>query len=147
MTTLLSHISSTPITINALSKASGLGATALALALVGLGGQVTIQDGGVVLAVAPVATPKVTGPRGPNAATKPRLEIARNALLSLASVGPVDAVALLAHVGETALYTDILLVAREECAKGTIVETRKGRKAIWSLPVAEIAQVEPVPAE
>ena len=147
MTTLLSHISSTPITINALSKASGLGATALALALVGLGGQVTIQDGGVVLAVAPVATPKVVGPRGPNAATKPRLEIARNALLSLASVGPVDAVALLAHVGETALYTDILLVAREECAKGTIVETRKGRKAIWSLPVAEIAQVEEVPAE
>jgi len=147
MTTLLSHISSTPITINALQKASGLGATALALALVGLGGQVTIQDGGVVLAVAPVATPKVVGPRGPNAATKPRLEIARNALLSLASVGPVDAVALLAHVGETALYTDILLVAREECAKGTIVETRKGRKAIWSLPVAEIAQVEEVPAE
>jgi len=147
MTTLLSHISSTPITINALSKASGLGATALALALVGLGGQVTIQDGGVVLAVAPVATPKVVGPRGPNAATKPRLEIARVALLNLASVGPVDAVALLAHVGETALYTDILLVAREECAKGTIVETRKGRKAIWSLPVAEIAQVEEAPAE
>ena len=147
MTTLLSHISSTPITINALQKASGLGATALALALVGLGGQVTVQDNGIVLAVAPVATPKVVGPRGPNAATKPRLEIARNALLSLASVGPVDAVALLAHVGETALYTDILLVAREECAKGTIVETRKGRKAIWSLPVAEVAQVEEAPAE
>ena len=135
MTTLLSHISSTPITINALQKASGLGATALALALVGLGGQVTVQDNGIVLAVAPVTAPKVVGPRGPNAATKPRLEIARNALLGLAQVGPVDAIMILAQVGETALYTDILLVAREECAKGTIVETKKGRKAIWSTPV------------
>ena len=42
---------------------------------------------------------------------------------------------ILAQVGETALYTDILLVAREECAKGTIVETKKGRKALWSAPV------------
>ena len=128
MTTLLSHISSTPITINALQKATGLGATALALALV-------VQDNGIVLAVAPVTAPKVVGPRGPNAATKPRLEIARNALLGLAQVGPVDAIMILAQVGETALYTDILLVAREECAKGTIVETKKGRKAIWSTPV------------
>ena len=135
MTTLLSHISSTPITINALQKATGLGATALALALVGLGGQVTVQDNGIVLAVAPVTAPKVAGPRGPNSATKPRLEIARNALLGLAQVGPVDAIMILAQVGETALYTDILLVAREECAKGTIVETKKGRKAIWSAPV------------
>ena len=135
MTTLLSHISSTPITINALQKATGLGATALALALVGLGGQVTVQDNGIVLAVAPVTAPKVAGPRGPNSATKPRLEIARNALLGLAQVGPVDAIMILAQVGETALYTDILLVAREECAKGTIVETKKGRKAIWSTPV------------
>ena len=135
MTNLLLFISETPISINALSKVSGRSATSLALALVELGGQVSIQDGGIVLAVPPVAEKKaVTGLRGPNAATKPRLEIARSALLALAASGPVDAVALLAHVGTTALYTDLLLVAREECAKGTLTETRRGRKAIWSLP-------------
>ena len=134
MTNLLLFISETPISINALSKVSGRSATSLALALVELGGQVSVQDGGIVLAVASVAEKKVVGPRGPNAATKPRLEIARSALLALAASGPVDAVALLAHVGTTALYTDLLLVAREECAKGTLTETRRGRKAIWSLP-------------
>jgi len=138
---LISLISLIPVSINALQKASGLGATGLTLALVALGNQIVVKDGGVALAVAPVAKKAAVGPRGPNAATKPRLEIARSALLSLASVGPVDAVALLAHVGTTALYTDILLVAREECAKGTLVETRRGRKAVWSLPIVEIAQV------
>ena len=140
---LISLISFIPVSINALQKASGLGATGLALALVALGNQITVQDGGIVLAVAPVVEKKVVGSRGPNAATKPRLEIARNAILGLAQVGPVDALMILAQVGTTALYTDILLVAREECAKGTLVETRRGRKAFWSLPVVEttIAQV------
>ena len=143
MTNLLLFISEIPISINALSKMSGRSATSLALALVELGGQVSIQDGGIVLAVPPVAEKKVVGPRGPNAATKPRLEIARSALFSLAASSPVDAVMVLAQIGATALYTDILLVAREECAKGTLVETRRGRKAFWSLPVVEttIAQV------
>ena len=130
MNNVLLFLSDSPISINALSKASGLGQTALAIALVELGGRVAVKDNGIVLAVAPVVEKKVAGPRGPNSATK------------------VDAVALLAHVGETALYTDLLLVAREECAKGTIVETRRGRKAIWSAPVpAEVAQVEETPAE
>ena len=143
MTNLLLFISEIPISINTLSKVSGRSATALALALVELGGQVSVQDGGIVLAVASVAEKKVVGPRGPNAATKPRLEIARNAIFALAADGPLDAVMILAQVGTTALYTDILLVAREECAKGTLVETRRGRKAVWSLPVVEttIAQV------
>ena len=135
MNNVLLFLSDSPISINALSKASGLGQTALAIALVELGGRVAVKDNGIVLAVAPVVEKKVAGPRGPNSATKPRLEIARNALLGLAQVGPVDAIMILAQVGETALYTDILLVAREECAKGTIVETKKGRKAIWSTPV------------
>ena len=135
MNNVLLFLSDSPISINALSKASGLGQTALAIALVELGGRVAVKDNGIVLAVAPVVEKKVAGPRGPNSATKPRLEIARNALLGLAQVGPVDAIMILAQVGETALYTDILLVAREECAKGTIVETKKGRKAIWSAPV------------
>ena len=148
MNNVLLFLSDSPISINALSKASGLGQTALAIALVELGGRVAVKDNGIVLAVAPVVEKKVAGPRGPNSATKPCLEIARNAILSLTAIGPVDAVALLAHVGETALYTDLLLVAREECAKGTIVETRRGRKAIWSAPVpAEVAQVEETPAE
>jgi len=144
MTNLLLFISETPVSINSLQKASGLGATSLALALVELSGQVVVKDGGIALAVAPVVAAKAAvGPRGPNAATKPRLEIARTAIFTLAAAGPVDAVALLAQVGTTALYTDILLVAREECAKGTLVETRRGRKAVWSLPVTEttIAQV------
>jgi len=141
MTNLLLFLSETPISINALSKVSGRSATALALALVELGGQVSIQDGGIVRAVTPITERKAIGFRGPNAATKPRLEIARSALFSLTESGPVDAVMVLAQIGATALYTDILLVAREECAKGTLVETRRGRKAIWSRPVAEIAQV------
>ena len=141
MTNLLLFISETPVSINSLQKASGLGATSLALALVELSGQVVVKDGGIVLAVAPVVAKKSVGPRGPNAATKPRLEIARTAILSLTASGPVDAVVLLAYVGETALYTDLLLVAREECAKGTLVETRRGRKAVWSRPIVEIAQV------
>jgi hypothetical protein len=65
--------------------------------------------------------------------------------MTLVNAGTTDAKALLEAVGEGARYTDILLVAREECAKGTIVETRKGRKAVWSLPGgAEVVVAEAV---
>jgi hypothetical protein len=43
----------------------------------------------------------------------------------------VTAKALLEAAGGTFLYTDILLVARNLLAAGTIQESRKGRKATW----------------
>jgi len=130
ITTLLS---STPVTFNALQKASGLSATGLALALVELGGKVAVQDGGLVLAPEPVKAAKVpAGPRGPTTKVAPRLEACRSDLLRMAGeAGGVTAKALLDQAGDRFVYTDILLVAREELAKGTIQESRKGRKATW----------------
>jgi hypothetical protein len=126
-------LSSTPVTFNGLQKASGLSATGLALALVELGGKVAVQDGGLVLAPEPVQVAKTpAGPRGPTAKVAPRLEACRSLLLTMA-VGAegVTAKALLEAGGGAFVYTDILLVAREELAKGTIQESRKGRKATW----------------
>jgi len=149
MIDLISLISSSPITVNALQKASGHSSTALALALVELGGQVSVQDGGIVLAVETLKTPdrKKSGPRGPIARSLPRLHTARAALLSLAAIGATDAKAVLDMVGEGARYTDVLLVAREECAKGALVEGRRGRKVVWSLPGGAEVVVAEVPVE
>ena len=133
---ILSLLSSTtPVTLYALGKASGLSQTALTMALVSLGGKVAIQEGGLVLAPEPLPEAKEakqTGPRGPTAKTLPRQVAARTALLAMAS-GPegVTAKALLEASNGEFVYTDILLVAREELAKGTIQEARKGRKATW----------------
>ena len=132
-TDLLSLLSSTPVTFNALQKASGLSATNLALGLVGLGGKVMVQDGGLVLAPEPVQAAKVpAGPRGPTAKVQPRLEACRSLLLSMASgESGVTAKDLLAASGGSFVYTDILLVAKELLASGAIQESRKGRKATW----------------
>jgi len=134
-TDLLSLLSSTPVTLYSLQKASGLSATNLALGLVGLGGKVTVQDGGLVLAPEPQVQAKEkapTGPRGPTAKVQPRLEACRSLLVQMASgESGVTAKALLEASQGTFVYTDILLVAREELAKGTIQESRKGRKATW----------------
>jgi len=134
-TDLLSLLSSTPVTLYSLQKASGLSATALTMALVGLGGKVAIQDGGLVLAPEPQVQAKEkapTGPRGPTAKVQPRLEACRSLLVQMASgESGVTAKALLEASQGTFVYTDILLVAREELAKGTIQESRKGRKATW----------------
>ena len=132
---ILSLLSSTPVTFNALQKAAGLSATGLALGLVGLGGKVAVQDGGLVLAPEPEvqATTKVAaGPRGPTAKVAPRLEACQVLLLQMAGgESGVTAKALLEAGGGTFLYTDILLVARNLLASGTIQEGRKGRKATW----------------
>ena len=132
-TPLLSLLSSTPVTFNALQKASGLPATGLALALVDLGGRVSTQDGGFVLAPEPVQATKVpAGPRGPTAKVAPRLEACRSDLVRMAGVeGGVTAKALLDQAGDRFVYTDILLVAKELLASGAIQESRKGRKATW----------------
>ena len=134
-TDLLSLLSSTPVTFNALQKASGLSATNLALGLVSLGGKVTIQDGGLVLAPEPQVQAKEkapAGPRGPTAKVQPRLEACRSLLLSMASgESGVTAKDLLAASGGSFVYTDILLVAKELLASGAIQESRKGRKATW----------------
>jgi hypothetical protein len=134
-TNILSLLSSTPVTLYALQKASGLSQTALTMALVALGGKVAIQDGGLVLAPEPTTEAKEKGPRGPTAKTLPRQSAAREALLAMAR-GPegVTAKALLEASNGAFVYTDILLVAREEMAKGTIGESRKGRKATWIVP-------------
>jgi len=132
-TDLLSLLSSTPVTFNALQKASGLPATGLALALVDLGGKVATQDGGFVLAPEPVQATKVpAGPRGPTAKVAPRLEACRSDLVRMAGLeGGVTAKALLDQAGDRFVYTDILLVAKELLASGAIQESRKGRKATW----------------
>jgi hypothetical protein len=140
MTNVVLHLSeTTPITINALQKATGLSQTALTLELVELGGRVLVQDGGVVLAppvVKPVKVRKNSGPRGQMAKVVARLDAARSVLLSLVAAGPTTVNAVLIGVGDAAKYGDILFVAREEMSKGTIVEVKQGRKNIWSLAQA-----------
>ena len=136
MSTILPLLSSsTPVTFNALQKSTGLSATGLALALVDLGGKVAVQDGGLVLAPEPLpqAKEKVpAGPRGPTAKVQPRLEACRSLLLQMAGgESGVTAKDLLASGNGSFVYTDILLVAKELLASGTIQEARKGRKATW----------------
>jgi len=138
VTPLIAHLSlETPITVNALAKVSGLSQTALTLKLVELGGQVGVRDGGLVRLPEPVVAEKAkapTGPRGPTAKVAPRLEACRETLMALVEAGPVTAIDLLKVAEDRFVYTDILLVARNLLADGTIVETRKGRKATWSKP-------------
>ena len=123
-----------PVTVNSLQKASGLGATALTMALVGLGGKIVAIPEGLLLAPNSEAAAKISGPRGPTAKVQPRLEACREALLALSGVdGGVNAKDLLAQAGDRFLYTDILLVARILLEAGTIQESRKGRKATWHL--------------
>jgi len=127
----------TPVTVNALAKLAGLSQTALTLALVELGGRVGVKDGGLVRLREPVVaerSSKSVGPRGPTAKVAPRLEACRESLLALVEVGPVTAIDLLKVAEDRFIYTDILLVARNLLTEGAIVETRKGRKATWSLP-------------
>ena len=129
-----------PITVNALSKITGLSQTALTLALVELGGRVGVKDGGLVRLPEPVLAEPVSksvGPRGPTAKVAPRLEACRESLMALIEVGPTTAIDLLKVSEDRFVYTDILLVARNLLADGTIVETRKGRKATWSKPSEE----------
>ena len=135
MESILSHLSLTvPVTVNGLQKVTGLGATALTMALVGLGGKIVAIPEGLLLAPNAEAVAKVVGPRGPTAKVQPRLEACREALLALSGVeGGVNAKDLLAQAGDRFLYTDILLVARILLEAGTIQESRKGRKATWHL--------------
>ena len=73
--------------------------------------------------------------RGPTKKVAPRLEACRETLLAMAGVeGGVNALGLLAVAEDRFVYTDILLVAKQEMAKGTITEARKGRKATWVRP-------------
>ena len=140
MTNIALHLSETaPITINALAKATELSPTQLTLELVELGGRVIVKDGGIVLAppvVKEVKVRKSNGPRGQMAKVVARLEAARGVLLGLVGAGPTTVNAVLIAVGDAAKYGDILFVAREEMAKGTIVETKQGRKNVWALAEA-----------
>ena len=130
----------TPVTVNALAKVSGLSQTALTLALVELGGRVGVKDGGLVRLPEPepvTEKAKAVGPRGPTAKVAPRLEACRDTLMALIEAGPVTAIDLLKASEDRFIYTDILLVARTLLSEGSIVETRKGRKASWSKPSEE----------
>ena len=131
---ILSLLSDSPVTFNALQKAAGLSATGLALGLVSLGGKVAVQDGGLVLAPEPEVQAKVpAGPRGPTAKVAPRLEACQAAFLELCNRPEgVTAKELLTAGNGTFLYTDILLVARNLTESGTIKESRHGRKATWN---------------
>jgi len=129
---LISHISSTPITLYALGKVSGLSQTALTMALIELGGRVTVKDGGVVLVPEVTKPIKEVKPRGQMARVVGRLEIAREALLALVKVGPTTVGQVVAQVGDRAKYGDILWVARQEMDKGTIREIKYGRTNVWT---------------
>ena len=135
MESILSALSLTvPVSVNALQKTTGLGATALTMALVGLGGQVVAIPEGLLLAPEVI---KEAAPRGPTAKTKPRQEACREAILALAAAeGGVNAKDLLAVAGDRFVYTDILLVARSLLEAGLIAESRRGRKATWHLVTA-----------
>ena len=139
MEAILSNLSLTvPVTVNALGKASGLSATALTMALVGLGGRVVAIPEGLLLAPDASVEAKVSGPRGPTAKVIPRQGACREALLALAGAeGGVNAKDLLAVAGDRFVYTDILLVARTLIEAGVITESRHGRKATWNLVKAE----------
>ena len=139
MESILSALSLTvPVTVNALQKVTGLGATALTMALVGLGGQVVAIPEGLLLAPNGVEAAKVGGPRGPTAKVQPRLEACREAILALAGAeGGVNAKDLLGVAEGRFVYTDILLVARSLIEAGLITDSRKGRKATWHLTTAE----------
>ena len=138
-TPLIAHLSlEAPITVNALAKLTGLSQTALTLKLVELGGKVGVKEGGLVRLPDPEPASKApVGPRGPTAKTLPRQKACRETLMALCEAGPVTAVDLLKVAEDRYVYSDILLVARELLAEGTIVETRKGRKATWSVPSEE----------
>ena len=137
MEAILSHLSLTvPVTVNALQKASGLGSTALTMALVGLGGKVVAIPEGILLAPDSTVATKVSGPRGPTAKVQPRLELCKAKFLEMAAKGATAKDLLEASGGEY-LYTDILLVARSLIEAGLIQDSRKGRKATWHLTTAE----------
>jgi hypothetical protein len=123
----------TPTSIYNLKKTVGLSDTALALALVELGGKVSVKDGGLVLAPTPVKEKVPAGPRGPTAKVAPRLEACRSKFIEMAGRPEgVTAKDLLSEAGDTFVYTDILLVARQLTEAGLIEESRKGRKATWN---------------
>jgi len=93
-----------------------------------LAGDLKVKDGTLV------SSEKVpTGPRGPTAKVAPRLEACQAKFLELCNRPEgVTAKELLEASGGAYLYTDILLVARNLTEAGTIVESRKGRKATWN---------------
>ena len=92
-----------------------------------LSGDLKAKDGVLV----PVE--KASGPRGPTAKVQPRLEACQAMFLELAGRPEgITAKELLKAGGETFVYTDILLVARNLIAEGVITESRKCRKATWT---------------
>ncbi len=116
-----------PITTSTLSS---LSLEALQATLTGLlEGNLKVKDGAIVaFEKAP------SGPRGPTAKVQPRLEACQADLIRMAGLeGGVTAKALLDQAGDRFVYTDILLVAKDLLASGTIQESRKGRKATWIL--------------
>ena len=116
-----------PITTSTLSS---LSLEALQATLTGLlEGNLKVKDGAIVaFEKAP------SGPRGPTAKVQPRIEACRSDLIRMAGLeGGVTAKALLDQAGDRFVYTDILLVAKDLLASGTIQEARKGRKATWIL--------------
>ena len=116
-----------PITTSTLSS---LSLEALQATLTGLlEGNLKVKDGAIVaFEKAP------SGPRGPTAKVQPRIEACRSDLIRMAGLeGGVTAKALLDQAGDRFVYTDILLVAKDLLASGTIQESRKGRKATWVL--------------
>ena len=116
-----------PITTTTLTS---LSLEALQATLTGLlEGNLKVKDGTIVaFEKAP------SGPRGPTAKVQPRIEACRSDLIRMAGLeGGVTAKALLDQAGDRFVYTDILLVAKDPRASGTLQEARKGRKPTWIL--------------
>jgi len=96
-----------------------------------MSGDLKVKEGALV-------TSEKSGPRGPTAKVTPRLEACKASFIELAGRSEgVTAKDLLTAGNGQFLYTDILLVARNLIEAGTIVESRKGRKATWNLTTSE----------
>lgn len=140
--------SETPVTLNALMKATGLTQTGLTLALVGLGGQVAVKDGGLVLAPPPApAAPADRGPmlvgqvgRRPKAERLNEIAICRELIIdTIRNVGSTTAPSLHRDCGFSVDYRNIHRAAEVLVADGIIQEVVKGRTRHWILADKDLA--------
>jgi hypothetical protein len=126
---ILNNLNDSPTTLYTLGKATGLGATALTLELIGLArqGKVEVKDGGIVLAQPVVVD--VAGPTGAKRTGKvaERLNRAREVILQMSLNGATMKGMCAELDGSGVKYSDILLVARELELSGLIRSTTKGR--------------------
>ena len=136
MSNIIEHLNGeTAVTLNALMKATGLTQTGLTLALVGLGGQVTVRDGGIVLAPPPApAAPLLVGQVGrrPKAEREAEIAACRELILdTIRNAGSAAAPILHKACGFAVDYRNIHRAAVELLEEELIAEEKVGRMRVW----------------